>query len=391
MTLTVSELLENFCFMVVEEFLIQKSLISTLNEFRSEWKRPSDEVAIVSWYEVALKLHLPDILNKNNNTGCVIENVVLALIRESSVRTRRNQDAILNGLNTLPKVNSLPAILDNPIRVSSPLLSTKTSLEGNEIKANNLKKEPNNNKTASTVYIKKQPLDSLDKFGKLKISSENWIPEEFRLKSLHRELKVAKETLNEIIQRDSGIKKELKRLTVTDLEKAQVEESLGVTKKLACGCCLKKFLYVNLPLKVSLKAIQDIRIKWSGVLNSATVFGASLIIEKTNNDDLLNLESSTAMDLKNTKQINKSRPDTKNQNLLTTIPKYYDEIRVCVFCAQFFHTQEDYRPSFQSIVYQEKKVAFFEGKKKEQEYWDPLKMCEKDRENQEKNSFFFTE
>jgi len=61
----------------------------------------------------------------------------------------------------------------------------------------------------------------------------------------------------------------------------------------------------------------------------------------------------------------------------------YDQVGVCVFCAQFFQVQEEYRPSYSTIVFQEKRAAYLENKRREEEYWDPLKMMEKDRANLE--------
>jgi hypothetical protein len=66
--------------------------------------------------------------------------------------------------------------------------------------------------------------------------------------------------------------------------------------------------------------------------------------------------------------------------MTSSVPRCYDKVGVCIFCAQFFQEPEEYRPSYQAIVYQEKKSAYFENKRREREYWDPLKMLEKDRE-----------
>ncbi len=62
------------------------------------------------------------------------------------------------------------------------------------------------------------------------------------------------------------------------------------------------------------------------------------------------------------------------------VPRCYDEVGVCVFCAQFFHVQEEYRPSFSAITYQERKTQHFTNKRKEKEYWDPLEMIKRDRD-----------
>lgn len=166
----------------------------------------------------------------------------------------------------------------------------------------------------------------------------------------------------------------MKRLNITDLDRAKFEESLKSTHKIPCSCCQKEFLYVNLPLKVSRKAIIDIRIKWSGSLSSATVFGelppVDDYLENGGTGTLGNTAGSTAG-----KKKNKS-----TSNVLGMVPRCYDEVGVCVFCAQFFHVQEDYRPSFQAITYQERKTQFFTNKRKEKEYWDPLEMIKRDRD-----------
>ena len=66
----------------------------------------------------------------------------------------------------------------------------------------------------------------------------------------------------------------MKQFQVTDLEKAKTAEELGQNKRQECGCCLQ-VLPINLPLKVSQKAVLDIRVKWSGDLSSKTVFGGT--------------------------------------------------------------------------------------------------------------------
>lgn len=40
--LTEDEIIDNFCHMVLEEFLIKRQLSSTLQTFREEWKRPQE-------------------------------------------------------------------------------------------------------------------------------------------------------------------------------------------------------------------------------------------------------------------------------------------------------------------------------------------------------------
>ncbi len=169
-----------------------------------------------------------------------------------------------------------------------------------------------------------------------------------------------------------GQEREMKRLNISDLDRAKFEESvLKSIHKIPCSCCQKDFLYVNLPLKVSRKAIIDIRIKWSGKLSSATVFG-----------DIPSLEDGTGHGGTGTMTSTggKKKKGSNDPGVLGTVPRCYDEVGVCVFCAQFFHVQEEYRPSFQAITYQERKTQHFDNKRKEKEYWDPLEMIKRDRD-----------
>lgn len=126
--------------------------------------------------------------------------------------------------------------------------------------------------------------------------------------------------------------------------------------------------------QVSQKAIIDIRVKWSGGLNSASVFGK--LPSNTEDDeadgDVTRLSNSSS-----------HSSIASNENKLTSITRCYNEVLVCCFCAQFFHDQEEYRPSFQKIYYEERKATFLENRRREKEYWDPLKMCEKYREEEE--------
>ena len=110
-------LFETFSKMLIEEYLMNKGLKSTLDEFRKESnnesspKNGSNDALnnIITWYELAMKLHLPDILAVGKKDNSVLENILHALLRESSIRSRRNIDTTLNKvLNTLPKNTILP-------------------------------------------------------------------------------------------------------------------------------------------------------------------------------------------------------------------------------------------------------------------------------------------
>jgi hypothetical protein len=183
---------------------------------------------------------------------------------------------------SMPKVGSLPHLSDpqlappafetkrrhSPVKdkkpVPSPAKSTNTAL----------RPQTNHQQCAVTSLIPSK-LERIDKFGNGKInrtSPENWLPDKFRMRSRMRELAMAQETLNSIIVREIDNARQEKRLSVPVYERAVNEESLSMVKKHPCGCCLQKYLHVNLPLKVSQKAIIDIRVKWTGRLTSLLLY-----------------------------------------------------------------------------------------------------------------------
>ena len=100
-----------FCHLVVEEFLMGNKMHTTLNAFRKEWDRPNNTIAIPSWYNVALKLQMPELISKDNKTTTVLENMIHALTKESSIRSRRPIEVIAHAL-TMPKNTILPDISD---------------------------------------------------------------------------------------------------------------------------------------------------------------------------------------------------------------------------------------------------------------------------------------
>lgn len=414
------EMFENFGFMVVEEFLKKKGMSSTLNELRHEWNRPSDEESLVTWYDIALKLRLPELINisappmagttSSSKTGSsatlspntpILESLLFALVRESSLRNRRPVDVTMSGLaasfrHSTAAVDISPTFPDEALH--DELYEEAIEEEINEPPLPEAPREDTNigisykEKEKVRVSTKNRERDAHNlsllnqvMLNNKNISNENWIPEDQRMRSIGRNFKVAQECLTDIQKREVVERREMKVLGVTDLAKAKVKESLGSLKKLECGCCQRLFLDVNLPLKVSKKAIMDIRIVWSGSLNSRTVFGGSPEKENKKNkkksdaeqydtDGESDTEIASAPPLSMKEQLGHD----KKQAILTRLG-CYESSSVCIFCAQFFTHQEEYRPSYNTITFQERKAVYFENKRKEQEYWDPLKMMEKDR------------
>ena len=131
---------DTFTHLVIEDFLRKKNMNNTLRQFKEEWSetRPSEDDAILSWYEISMKLRLPDIvgINEDNANSTVLENISLALMRESSLRARRGIEIITEGLATLPKVKPLPNITTSSSAVG--LLDTGTAGIAGNIGINDL-------------------------------------------------------------------------------------------------------------------------------------------------------------------------------------------------------------------------------------------------------------
>lgn len=387
------EILDNFCLMVLEEFLSKKKMKDTLETFRTEWKtqhnRPAEDVMLFSWYDVALKLRLPELMAEANASSSstssggggqktVLESLVKALVKSSAVKNRRSEEVTVSGLATLPRRTALPPMNTQELEEDleqeqqqqqrSPSVKESPSKTNNTSLSSKMRSPDEKQRSRQSIVSKRSHGDSMlmTRSGKTH-SMEAWIPETARMRQFHRDIQNVKEIIYDTKVLEDSLGREMKRLMVSELDRAKTEEALDATRKIPCGCCTQLFLSVNLPMKVSRKAILDIRVKWSGKLNSSTVFRGSSIRELVD-----------AMEKKAGK-----KKAIDDEGFASAVPRCYDQVGVCRFCAQFFAEPEDYRPSYQNITFQERKVAHFDQKRREREYWDPLKMLEKDRVKQE--------
>ena len=285
----------------------------------------------MSWYEMSLKLHLSEVQSRSSYDS-VLENLTQELMSEASTRMRRSFDVLVSGLATEPNPRKLPSLVENIEQtVFSP---AKTQRGSRRTQIMDSTPAPDPPRRYRITGKRNQDLKS-------KASSANWVPESTRMRQLNRDLVVAQENLHDIILREEEARREMRQLRQSDLERAHSMESLGARRKIECACCLQKFSFVNLPLKVSHKAIIDIRKKWSNGA-TGTWWEAS-------------------------------------DQRWSAVPRCYDEVLVCLMCSQYFQKQEEYRPSFEQIAYEGRRLAYLETKRRELEYWDPLRMCEKDR------------
>lgn len=174
---------------------------------------------------------------------------------------------------SMPKATTLPYLTDPlappPVFENKPRITPvkEKKVASSSVKTvKNIPQKSSHQQSNDTSLIPSK-LERIDKFGNgkvIKTSTENWLPDSFRMRSRMRELAMAQETLDGIIIRENDQAREHKRISVPAYERALNEESLTMVKKHPCGCCLQKYLYVNLPLRVSQKAIIDIRVKWTG-------------------------------------------------------------------------------------------------------------------------------
>lgn len=399
-----------FSYLIIEEFLIKKNMTKTLLNFREEWvNRPNEMVTNLSWMNIALKLHLPELLKEettltpssnttatssssplpppppssssssSSTTGknhavdskSIIEHINILLIKNSSLRLRNSPDVIVSGLADIPrktgKILSLPPLSPAGGMKSSTISSSPNdSLNHENEKFDRIINEYDEELKILKKY-KNKGHDIVNKYSSihspirqdgnhemnrkyrknlhlttLKPSTENWIPEIYRFRSIQRDLTTLETNLKSSMIIENELNRELKVLQVNELDKAHIEEELGVNKKISCGCCLQLFHPINLPMMIPIKAIIDIRKKWSNGIKGWW----------SNNDERIEL-----------------------------IPKCYEGIKICTFCSQFFYLQETYRPSFEQIKKEEKLIQRNEIKRLEKQYWDPLSMLDKDREN----------
>lgn len=328
----------------------------------------TQSTATLNWYDLLLKLHMSDLPSNCSHGDPVLENIVKYLISESSVRMRKPQEVIVRGLATVPKAFS--STMPNIEKSKELMLKTLSPSKGGEdmpmhypplntlqnLRPLKIELTPAEVFRPPKLYepekYKASKLE-MDKPGKSKSSAENWVPEVTRMRSLHRLIAVAKENLNDTKVREMSSARELKQFKKSAFERARELEDLKVEHRRPCACCYQMFLPVNLPLKVSTKAVVDMRKKWSN-------------------------DSKTGWWVKIDKK-------------LSNISRAYEDVGVCVFCSQFFHDQDAYRPSMETIYQEQRRKVYFEQKRLEKEYWDPLKMSEKARAESELNALSVSE
>jgi type II secretory pathway pseudopilin PulG len=238
----------------------------------------------------------------------------------------------------------------------------------------------------------KQRSGKNDKSGKGKGSkksdpakhSEFYMPVDLRERMLHRSMEVLRAN-DETTQRLNTLVQTQQRVKLDDLRKCHEEEGFKLKKKRACGLCEVKFSEVNLPVAVTIKAIYDLRHTWMLRREAQLVAAREAELAKPGGGDaeakgvggggsVMTSSSVTSMAAKAAEnKVEAKRVMQLVQNGALLQPsRSYDQKRVCSFCAQFFDSDELYRPSFGA------KLAKLQEEKRQKEladdqkYWDPL-------------------
>jgi hypothetical protein len=314
--------------------------------------------------DIALKLHLPD-TTKNDSNKTVLEQMTDALVRDASLRIRREPEILISGLAERPRTTPLPplntindednerydrlSLLEEQEKKTNSRLRTKVAAIANNLTSTQIP-HPEKRYLSSSSHTHRPATHS--KQLNTKPSTENWIPEPIRFRSLHRELMNMQENLRSTISFEKDNSRELRRFQTTDLQKDYLKEELKLTKKIKCVCCLQIYSLSNLPMKVPIKAILDIRKKWMSDKISSSDDDGNGDAEWWKKDD----------------------------ERLSAIPRCYEGVLICTFCSQFFDVQEEYRPSFDKMQKELKRKQHAEARRLEKQYWDPLKTGELEME-----------
>ena len=341
---------ERFLQQLVADYLEKSSLLKTLESFYQESAVAETRPPPVHIEEIAAKLQLPVDGNESKSVlGYLIDNY----LRDCALRMRESPNNMMEKLLARPKpsrpFNSRKSSHTNtstsestpsrprPASVSSTpdANSTPYSLK----QSDDLPSLKGSNKSPHSMRSRKVDKRYVRNNAALNISSENWLPMTMRMNSVGRSVMVAHENLKTAVRhaQPKGQESHLR-----DYEAFIKAEALGMMKREACGCCgYSKFPSISLVTTVSLKAVIDIRKRWE----------------------------SSAVGLFDS--------DTR-----LVVPRCYDEVRICRFCSQFFHDQEEYRPSFDSIRQSERRKLIL-ARQSSRDSLDPLKLCEDDRLREE--------
>lgn len=304
---------------LVQDYLCKAGLSETLASFRRESGALSgfgyDSDA--AWMEIAAKLQLPEA--DSDGTRSVLARLVESYVKDCSLRMRVSSEALFTKLAAKPKPSRPVNQRTSPrqgdvVDVRAPVKGVASPIEPNPSGKQDL--SPLTRHSPTQRHSSKE-LESSAKEGStrrksrgrdkrfvktgvnaLPVSSENWLPFRMRMDSVGRSMLIAHANLQTARVHCASNDKYRGVSNLTEYRQFLVQEELLLKKRLSCGCCEVKFPSINFPMQVSLKAILDRRKKWDASYDTGST-----------------------------------------TTLLTVAPRNYDQVDVCLFCAQFFHDQ----------------------------------------------------
>lgn len=181
------------------------------------------------------------------------------------------------------------------------------------------------------------------------MSNQAWIPEAARVRMFERSMSMTKLIIDEEEKRTSFLDAVARKQSLSDLEQNKAEERYQLKRTKKCGLCFREFSVVNLVLSVPQKAIIDLQNTW--------------------------LEKNPWIEMSEKERDKYQNPLRKRATVL------YDEVRCCVYCAQFFtkNQQDFYRPSYESKVAEKRGKAQRIAAEQARAYWDPLATVEQEK------------
>jgi len=383
--------LSQFSELLVRDYLRARGLESTLVAFDEECKE-LEKPSVESWYNLSHSLDLPHLLQENaaqedQQYKTIVEVLVSRLLSEESLKRRvptaikvyGSGDQLTFQVPQQPggAVGQLGSTAVPPPRLlrgahssvvcGGDLSGAVTGTDGAEsfvssepasverqlvqpLGLSSAKKKDKPKRPQSLMKANQAQQPGLRRAkradGAKAKSDEAWIPLDVRKRIFERDLLVAKVNLEEESKRSAFIDSRAKRQSLSDLEQNKAEERYKLKRKKKCGLCFREFSVVNLVLSVPHKAIVDMQNTW------------------TEKNSWISMDDSQKKIYQN---------PTKQQ-----APALYDEVRVCVYCAQFFQKgqQDFYRPSHESKVMERRERAEKQAAEIKKAYWDPLTTVE---------------
>ena len=341
----------SFIRLLIQDYLLKSDLPDTLLTFQQESKHSSScspSSSPLIWAEIAAKLQLP--YDSEVAEKPVLENLLAGYLDERASRIRTDVNRVADKLlsapspsrafnrsyvglgGSAPSSSSSSSFLSKPAGKSSssslrfdlssapnpvPTEDETEQIQESLLNSSSLLNGTSTSKkllpTSSSLSLKnlkkKKTPATYSSASSNALSAENWLPFSHRMESVARGMRVANANWRSTLIHKTNVERLEKEQPMLEYLNFLAAEKLDLKKRATCGCCEVLFPSINLVLRVPKKAILDVRKHWE---TSSSSF--------------------TAGDKGECKSV-----EATSQGL--HLPRMYDEVNVCLFCAQFFHDQ----------------------------------------------------